>query len=201
MVAVTVAATVAVRGLGAWLVVSDPLLRARAIAVLVGDYPFRALEAAALYREGWAPEVWLPHAVNPAREAALARLGVEPAAGEHVLDAALLRRLGVPGRAVRVLEGQVRNTAEELRLIALETARADGKWVIVVTSKAHTRRVRATWRALVGRTPGAVVRYPSADPFEPAGWWRRSGDALQVSREAFGLVNVWAGFPVGPEDD
>ncbi len=44
-------------GLARWLVVADPLMPARALVVLGGHTPFRAMEAASLYREGWAPEV------------------------------------------------------------------------------------------------------------------------------------------------
>ena len=53
--------------------------------------------------------------------------------------------------------------------------------------------------SLVGRRPEAIVRYASDDPFEPARWWRNTADALSVSREWFGLLNAWAGFPVTSE--
>jgi hypothetical protein len=32
----------------------------------------------------------------------------------------------------------------------------------------------------------------------PDRWWRASGDALDVVREALGLVNAWAGLPLHP---
>ena len=54
-------------GIGRWLVVEDPLERANAIVVLGGHVPFRAMEAAAIYGAGWAPEVWLSQAVEPGR--------------------------------------------------------------------------------------------------------------------------------------
>ena len=46
-------------GVGRWLVVEDSLGKARAIAVLSGGMPLRAMEAAKLYREGYAPAIWL----------------------------------------------------------------------------------------------------------------------------------------------
>src|SRR2546425_12792523 len=52
-------------GIGRWLVVEDPLVKARAIAVLSGRMPLRAIEAAKLYRQGYAPEVWLTHSSEP----------------------------------------------------------------------------------------------------------------------------------------
>ncbi len=45
----------AFRDVGRWLVDPDPVERARAIVVLSGRSPFRAMEAAAIYRQGWAP--------------------------------------------------------------------------------------------------------------------------------------------------
>ena len=51
----------AFRKVGRWLVDPDPLQHARAIVVLSGRLPFRSMEAAEVYRQGWAPEVWLFH--------------------------------------------------------------------------------------------------------------------------------------------
>ncbi len=48
-------------GIGNWLVKEDPLQHATAIAVLTGSLPARALEAAELYRQGYAKEIWLTH--------------------------------------------------------------------------------------------------------------------------------------------
>lgn len=186
------------RGLGPWLVVDDPVGRTAAVVVLGGGFPFRAIEAASLYRNGWAPEVWLPRSGDPDRDAALVRLGLR-SGGEHAASFAVLTRLGVPSAAVRVLPGLVQSTAQELEMVAAELTHRAGDSVILVTSKPHSRRVRATWRALVGGTPRAIVRYAADEPFEATRWWGNSRDALAVSREVFGLMNVWAGLPVRPE--
>ena len=58
-------ALVAFSGVGRWLVVEDSVAKARAIAVLSGRMPLRALEAAKLYRQGYAPEVWLTRTSEP----------------------------------------------------------------------------------------------------------------------------------------
>jgi hypothetical protein len=44
---------------GTWLVVEDSLQPARSVVVLGRHVPFRAMEAAALYNQGWVSEVWL----------------------------------------------------------------------------------------------------------------------------------------------
>ena len=184
---------------GPWLMVEDPLARAGAIVVMGGHVPFRAMEAAALYNASWAPEVWLTRAALGPEEAALASLGLNPEMGDTPVNRLVLKRLGVPPDAIKVLPQGARNTVEELRIIADATRRSGLERVIIVTSKPHSRRVWASWHAVVGNTPQAVVRYAQSDTFDPAHWWRRTSDALAVSREVLGMMNVWAGFPVRPD--
>lgn len=189
----------AIGGLGGWLVVADPLQRASAIVVLSGGAPYRAIEAAQIFRGGWAPEVWITRPPRETEEAVMARFGLKIDFGDEGSNRLILERLGVSLSAIRTLTPGVRNTAEEVASIAAELARRQGDRVIIVTSKSHTRRVRATWRAITG-SPGAVVRYAPLDRFDGSRWWERTDDALAVSREVFGLLNVWAGFPVRPRE-
>ena len=186
---------VSIRGVGRWLVVADPLEHAQAIVVLSGSIPFRAMEAASIYRQGWASEVWLTKEIRRAQEEALAQLGISYVRGE-VYNREVLERLGVPSAAIRVLNKGVRNTAEEVQLISRELKQAGANRVILVTSKPHTRRVRVIWRTLLDKNPEVIVRYAHEDPFNPERWWRNTKDSLAVSREVFGMMNVWAGFPV-----
>jgi uncharacterized SAM-binding protein YcdF (DUF218 family) len=186
------------RGLGQWLVVADELEPARAIVVLSGRIPFRAMEAASIYRAGWAPEVWLTTEARTPEEAALDRLGIQVVRGE-AYNREVLERLEVPARAIRVVRGDVWNTVDEVRLVALELGVGGADRVILVTSKTHSRRVRATWSAVAGSSSRAIVRYAREEPFDTEHWWRHTRDALQVSWEMFGLMNVWAGFPLHPD--
>ncbi len=185
-------------GIGQWLMVADPLEPAKAIAVLSGRVPFRAMEAASIYREGLAPEVWLTKEVRTPEELALNQLGVPVVRGD-AYNREVLERLGVKPEAIRLLDDGVWNTVDEMRLIAGELGRDGGDRVIIVTSKVHSRRVRATWAAIVGASPKAIVRYAREEPYGARSWWRNTRDALDVSREVFGLMNVWAGFPVQPD--
>ena len=182
------------RGLGRWLIVSDALAPARAIVIMRGHYPFRAIEAGAIYGQGWAPEIWLTRTRADAAAEALRRLGMT-AGTEDVANRVLLERLAVPAGAIRLLDGTAAHTADEVKLVANELRSVGGSAVIIVTSKSHTRRVRATWRAAVGERPAAIVRYASDDPFHADRWWRYTPDALSVTRETFGLLRVWTGFP------
>jgi uncharacterized SAM-binding protein YcdF (DUF218 family) len=190
-------AYLAARRVGYWLVVYDPLMPARAIAVLSGGPPFRAMEGAKLYRAGWAPEVWLTHPVL-AEEPAFRSLGIEYHAEEYY-NTQVLEKLGVPASAIRVLPDGVLNTASEDLAIFKELKKVGGTRVIIVTSEPHTRRTRAIWHTLIGDTPELIVRGAPEDTFDPGRWWRNTHDAESVSHEVLGLVNVWCGFPARPD--
>jgi uncharacterized SAM-binding protein YcdF (DUF218 family) len=182
-------------GVGRWLVVEDPLNKAQAIVVLSGRIPMRAKEAARLYKAAYAPQVWLTRANEPAaslQEMHIAYLG------EDFFNSRVLMHEGVPANAIRVLEPPIDNTVDEVRAIAAELEQEKGAAVIIVTSKAHTRRVRTLWRELAGGKGRAIVRAAPTDPFAPGHWWRATGDALDVMREVLGLLNAWAGLPLHP---
>jgi uncharacterized SAM-binding protein YcdF (DUF218 family) len=182
-------------GIGRWLVVEDPLVKARAIVVLSGSIPLRAIEAGKLYRDGYAPEIWLTHSTEPG--ATLKEMGI-PFAGEDYYDTRILIREGVPAEAIHILEPPIVNTADEIKVAAAALARANGEAVIIVTTKAHTRRVGLLWRRLAPGQGRAIVRAASADPFDPRHWWRTTSDALDVVREVLGLLNACAGLPLHP---
>jgi len=180
-------------GVGRWLVVEDPLEKARAIAVLSGRMPLRAIEAAKLYRQGYAPEVWLTHSSEPGET--LKGMGIS-FAGEDYYTARVLVHEGVPPEAIHVLEPPVVNTTDEIKVLAAALAAEKDRTVILVTSRPHTRRARLLWRKLAAGQGRAIVRASSDDSFDPKHWWRTTNDALDVLREVLGLVNAWAGLPL-----
>ena len=183
------------RTAGSWLVVQDPLQPARAVVVLAGHLPFRAMEAASIFKRGGVDEVWLTKGAVYGEDLAIEKLGIDQPP-EYVYSEKVLERLGVPDNAIRVLQDATIDTAEEVRVVAAELKAVGGQSVIIVTSKSHTRRVKVIWRTLVGRHPQAIIRYTPNDPFEPTRWWQNTQDAMAVSREWFGILNVLAGFPV-----
>ena len=182
-------------GVGRWLVVEDPLDKAQAIVVLSGRIPMRAQEAARLYNAGYAPQVWLTRANEPA--ASLQEMHIAYI-GEDFFNSRVLMHEGVPSNAIRVLEQPINDTADEIAVIAAELERERGTAVIIVTTKAHTRRVHTLWKKLSGVRQRAIVRAAPSDPFAPDHWWRATGDALDVVREVLGLLNAWAGLPLQP---
>jgi len=180
---------------GRWLIAEDPLQNAAAIAVLSGRMPGRALEAAKVYKQGYAPQVWLTHSTEPG--ATLAKLSV-PYQGEDTYDKLILIHEGVPDSAIRVLEPPILNTADEMATIGQALSNATPRRIILVTSKVHTRRTRTLWQQLSGANGEAIVHGVSDDPFDADHWWRSTSDALEVVREVLGLFNAWAGLPLRP---
>ena len=180
-------------GVGRWLVAENLLEKADAIVVLSGGMPMRALEAARLFRQGYSPQVWLTHPEQPA--AALDPMGILNS-GEDYFNRRVLEHEGVPASAIRVLEPRINNTADEISVVAAELSRENASVVILVTTKAHSRRVGRLWRQLSTGGGRAVVRAASNDPFDAAHWWRTTRDALDVVREVLGLLNSWAGLPL-----
>jgi uncharacterized SAM-binding protein YcdF (DUF218 family) len=196
--AVVAIALVAFRMAGVWLIVQDPLQPARAVVVFGGHVPFRAMEAAAVFKQGWTKEVWLTQGGVFVEDQALTKLGIERTP-EFDYSRQVLERLGVPRTSIRVLPGRNQNTADEVRTVARELRANGGDRVILITSGFHTRRVKFLWQSFVGATPEAVVRHTPDDPFNPTGWWQNTGDAIAVTREWLGLLNAWAGFPMKSE--
>jgi hypothetical protein len=182
-------------GVGRWLVVEDPLEKAQAIVVLSGRIPIRAKEAARLYNAGYAPQIWLTRTNEPA--ASLQEMHIAYI-GEDFFNSRVLMHEGVPSNAIHVLEPPIDNTADEIRAVANEVSREQSGAVIIVTTKAHTRRVRTLWKELSGGRGRAIVRAAPTDPFAPDHWWRVTGDSLDVVREVLGLLNAWAGLPLQP---
>jgi uncharacterized SAM-binding protein YcdF (DUF218 family) len=178
---------------GNWLVREDPLDKARAIVVLSGGLPARALGAAEIYRWGYAREVWLTAPAQPSASMEELKL---PYAGEEEYSRMVLISKGVPTANIRILKNKIGNTEDELHNIAQEMNSQPGVAVIVVTSRAHTRRVRALWNRVGNPRGRLIVRAANEDYFDPQHWWRTTTDALTVVREYLGLFNAWAGLPL-----
>ena len=181
--------------IGQWLIVRDPLQPAAAIAVLSGGMPDRALEAARVYKQGYAKLIWLTHSTEPA--ATLAKLSV-PFVGEEEYDRQVLIHEGVPPASIEVLDPPVVNTADEMQTIGEALRKQQLRTVILVTSAVHTRRSKTLWYKIASRSGVALIHPVSDDSYDGAHWWRNTHDALDVVREVLGLANAWAGLPLRP---
>lgn len=171
----------------------DTLRKSGAIVVLSGRMPLRAVEAARLYKEGWAPQVWITRPAGVAEE--MKELGV-PFVSEEDYSRQVLLKQGVPENSIRTLNPEIENTADEIHVVGEEMKRLHLARAILVTTKVHTRRVRTLWRNLENGAGSVIVHGAENDPFDPPHWYRNTSDALDVVREYLGLLNAWAGLPL-----
>lgn len=193
--ALAIAATAGFHGAGRWLVREDPLGPANVIVVLSGSMPYRAEEAARIFRMGFAHEVWITHPESPGGQ--LAAMGIHYT-GDDEYSREVLVHEGVPESSVRILPGTIIDTEQEIEEVAREMRREKLTRAIVVTSPPHTRRVKVLWRELAGPNLHCIVRAAYQAPFDAAHWWRNTRDVYAVVREMLGLVNAWIGLPVQP---
>lgn len=161
---------------GRFLVVQDPLQKVDAIFVLSGSRADRWLEAADLYRAGYAPLIVLSSGPTDGAEIFLRERGIElPMEGEEIRD--ILVRLGIPAAAVLPLDDRNDNTGEEASNIRELARRRNWRALIVVTSKYHTRRARlAMRRGFSGLPTTIVMRASRYDLYNAGRWWQRRAD-------------------------
>jgi hypothetical protein len=190
---VTATTSAVLFGLGHWLVKEDSLKPSTAIAVLSGNIPSRALEAAWLYRDGYAKEIWLTHPGVPTDS--LKELGIQYPS-EDDLNVRVLRREGVPAKAIHVMDTPINNTAEELEVLSTALQSRGGQRMIVVTNKAHTRRVHLLWNKYFATRGQLIVHAVSDDDYQADRWWRTTGGVNEVVHEVMGIANVWTGLQI-----
>ncbi len=180
------------RALGWILVVDDPLEPASAILVLGGGAPYRALEAAALYSDGWARRVVLVPGVTGQGERAL----LPNQLPEWQWSRDLLVAHGVAPSDISVVRGEASNTLEELREAANSLGRTS-KPIILVTSGYHGRRALLTWRR-ISDVPAIIRLQRQADRElnDPDHWWESRWAATAVLHEYLALVNLNLGSPL-----
>ena len=147
------------------------------IVVLGGNYDVRAPAAALLFREGWAPKIFLarevPDAKKPSRE--------------NFTDTTIriLEADGVPKD--RIIDfaptAGVDSTADEVRAFKLFADTYPVRRILVVTSSFHSRRARMSLRRAL---PSSVeIRMIAADSpeYTPATWRLSASGRSQVRLE------------------
>lgn len=185
------------RGLGRWLVRPDAPAHADAIVILSGGMPYRAEQAAVIYRAGDAPEIWITRPRSVAEQ--LQEMGIHYV-GEEDYDRQILLHAGVPDQAIQVLPDGIFDTADELTEVARQLRRENKSSVLIVTSPEHTRRVRTLWHLLADKNEEVIVCESPQDPFDADHWWRNTRDAYSVVRELLGLTDAWLRLPVHPPE-
>ena len=152
----------------------------------------RPMEAVELYKEGWAPRIYLFRQVADWGEAVLVERNFQYTR-EVDLQIEVMGRLGVPRDVIGVLD-QANSTAEEADdLLALVTREKFSR-VIVVTSKQHTRRARLVMNRKVNPAGVAViVRASRFDRSDVDRWWTNRSTLRFTLFEIQRLLGYWVG--------
>ena len=179
--------------LGSWLVVENPLVKADAIIVLGGTMYERQLEAVDLYKDNWAPRIYLFREVADWGERVLIERGVEYT---KIIDLQIeaMTRLGIPREAIEILD-RAGSTAEESEYVRRLVTSEKMSRVIVVTSKQHTRR--AGWvmrRKLADIGTEVIVRPSRYDRSNVERWWTERATLRFTLFETQRLLGYWIGL-------
>jgi len=168
------------------LVVSEELARADALVVLAGSdaYVERTARAAALYREGRAPLVYVTD--DGERGGWSPELERNPSFAERAVWE--LERGGVPRGAIEVLPPPVLSTHGEAVLVRMCARQAGRRSLLLVTSGYHTRRALWTFRkefegegVAVGVASAGQRPSPGAWWLSPRGWRAVAGEYVKMA--------------------
>lgn len=181
LVAVFAAAAGAAVGLSyvaEWLSVADQAQKVDAVLVLGGSYT-RAFQAADLYRQGYAPKIFVS---VPAREEQYRLLDLAdiPFPREEEVARQVLLKKDVPAEAIEFFGKESPSTAAEAQAARALFAKGVRKFLIV-TSPYHLRRTRMTFTDAL---PEAEIRVIATgyDPFSMS-WWKDRDSARNVLLE------------------
>ncbi len=162
----------AMRGLGTYLVVDDPLRQADAVVVLSGDANRTRLDAAAaVARRGVAK--WVIVLTEAPRNSLYDTSAVRQDAGLRGVDVDRV-----------IVVGAAHSTADDARLAAEVISQHGWRSAIVVTSPYHTRR--AQWifhRVWDPRGLAFSVHASGSAGFDPESWWTNGRSAKAVVLE------------------
>ncbi len=189
------AATMA--GAGRLLVRVDPLdasAPADVVYVLGGSLADRWLEAVDIYKAGAARRILISRGGTERAEVLLASQGIVLPTSADNARTVMVEKLGVPADAVEVLRDPVDNTAHEAAAIVARARREGWTKIVVITTRAATRRAGYAFRRDLGGDMQIVVRDTRYDTFNPTWWWRTRGDFRQTFIEFPKLIAYWLGL-------
>lgn len=175
---------------GSWLRLTENPRKADAIIVLAGSFE-RSMYAADLFRQNYAPAVYLSIPAPEAGNLKLAALGIV-LPKEIEIHRQILLKKGVPAANILTFGRGSLSTAEEADALKnLFTQR--GQHLLVVTSPYHARRAKFILaRAFDGTDIGIAV---VATPYEEYrnDWWRSQDSARKTLLELAKIAFYFAG--------
>ena len=181
-------------GLGRLLVETDTMAPADAIYVLDGSFLERAMEAADLFRAGFAPRIIISRGGREPSEDLYAAEGVHlPSHAELVRDV-LVTRLGLPASAIEAMPTAVGSTADEAHAIAPIARREHWTRLIVITDRSSTRRAGFIFRRELGAGVTVIPWCSRHDTYDPSRWWAARPAVRLTFYEVPKVLVYWLGL-------
>ncbi len=176
--------------LGRSLITEQPLEKADAIAVLAGGVPSRPMEAAELYREGWAPRIILTDDQKSPGYYELAARGLRlPWTLED--SEQVVTFLGVDARAVDRIAQDFGNTLEELCGLVRHARTHRYRTLILVSDQFHTTRAAKIMALLSDGELRTIARPSRYTLYRGDRWWQSRRGARDLLFEYQKLLNHW----------
>lgn len=183
---------------GQWLKAADTPAKVDAMIVLAGS-PQRAMYASDLYRQGYAPTVYVSRPAREREHSTLEQFGIVLPTEEFV-NRRILNHGGVSDQKIQVYSLGSVNTLDEARTLRDALPRTTHA-IMIVTSPYHVRRVKMVFGE-VFHGSGISVRVVASphEPF-PDHWWTNRDAAQQTILEVIKIVFYQAGgsFPRGSQ--
>src|SRR5262245_42771496 len=161
--------------------------------ILGGTMYERQLEAVELFKDGWAPRLFLLREISDWGEVELKNRGFEYLTMVDVqVDA--MERLGVPRDRITILD-RANSTAQEADILRDLARREKFSTVIIVTSKQHTRRARLVMnRRMRDIGVNVIVRSSRYDRANVDRWWTERATLRFTLFETQRLIAYWIGL-------
>ena len=154
-----------------------------AIVLLAGSY-FRPIYAGDLYRQGMAPEIYVSRPIKRKDRELLKSVGVDLPLQEEIFHR-LLRKKGVPEKAIRFFGASVISTAQEAQALKKEIGN-ERKSLILVTSPYHVWRAKMVFEDVFPECEILAM----GTPYEvfPKKWWSTRQSALKTVKETVKII-------------
>lgn len=172
----------------------EPLQHADAIYVLGGSWVQRWLEAADLYREGYAPAIVISRGSLGPGDDELQRRGIRIPGPAELGRNAMVESLKIPATAIEIISTDADNTAQEAEAIRPIVQTRHWRRLIVITDRPNTRRAEFAMRRVLGPDVEIIMRASRHDPFTPGTWWSSRQNFRAMFYEVPKLCAYWLGL-------
>jgi len=164
---------------GRYLVVEDKLEKANAMFVFGGSIPNRIIEAAEIYKDGFAPLIIISKYPEPEGYKYLRDIDISLPEG-HDINKSIAIQMGIPENNLLVTEYRNTSTFEEILRLVQFCRENNFKKVILVSSKSHTRRISRIFSGISDGQIKGIVRYSRFDGYNPDQWWQDRNSLRQT---------------------